>query len=219
MHKIISKKFVQQNEAIKRAMKDRKPGEKVKVIYEKNFKVKNEGGIRTEFMKFKEQNSLIKHLVSHGTKRLIGKWHKVSSGMPKNIYSFFRRALILSLPNKTYLKRWNPSSDDLCNLCGKKQTQLHVFSNCEKARLEGRYTGKHNLVLWTVTKFLETLNEIQLFADLGGYTSPSSSFRGLRPDTVLKKDKDMLVIQVTVCYEANSQRLTTIRGKIFRFKK
>ena len=74
-------------------------------------------------------------------------------------------------------------------------------------------------MLWTVTKYLETLNEIQLFADLGGYTSPSSCFRGLRPDIVLKKDKDMLVIQVTVCYEANTQRLMTIRGKIFRFKK
>ena len=40
-------------------MKDLKPREKVKVICEKNFKVKNDERNWTEFMKLKEQFSVV----------------------------------------------------------------------------------------------------------------------------------------------------------------
>ena len=51
-------------------------------------------------------------------------------------------------------------------------------------------------MLWTVTKFLETLLEIQLFVELGGYTNQSSFFRFLRSHIVLKADKDIIVIEL-----------------------
>ena len=68
-----------------------------------------------------------------------------------------------------------------------------------KIQMEGHFSVVDSYeVPWNV-------GEIKLFADLG-YTSASSCFRFLRPNIIVKKDKDIIVIELTVCYEANTQR-------------
>ena len=61
-------------------------------------------------------------------------------------------------------------------------------------------------MLWTVTEHLEMLREFRLSADLGGYAS-------LRSDVVLKKDKEIIVIELTVFYEANTQKVNDYERK------
>ena len=65
----------------------------------------------------------------------------------------------------------------------------------------------------TVTKYLEALRGFRLFADLGGYTSSPSCFRRFRPDVVLKKNKEIIVNERIVCYEANTQKNNEYKRK------
>ena len=49
--------------------------------------------------------------------------------LPINIRNFCRRYLVMSLANNSNLKRRKISNSELCSLCEKKQTPLHVFNH------------------------------------------------------------------------------------------
>ena len=74
--------------------------------------------------------------------------------MPKNIYVFVRRALIYSLPNNYNLYRWEKIEAASCDLCSVRQTQRHMLSNCSVAVEEGRYTWRHDSILYTMLRYL-----------------------------------------------------------------
>ena len=130
----------------------------------------------------------------------------MTSRMPKNMYSFGRRALIFSLPNKSNLNRWKVANDNLCPHCQKAQTQLHVLSNRSAALTQGRYTWRHNSVLLTIADYLAPLvgRAISLFVDIDGYSNLATCFRTTRLDVVLVDHDKMIVMELTVCFETNS---------------
>ena len=104
----------------------------------------------SEFLKLKKEN--IKFLTENVPLTRISSRKKVVKWLPDSIfYSFSRRYLILALPTKCNLKTWNMIQSDIGCLCNKKsETFHHIVSNCEVSANEGRYTWRHNSVLYTI---------------------------------------------------------------------
>ena len=69
--------------------------------------------------------------------------------MAANTNKFSRKALTFSLPINTNLKPWNKISSDKFLLCNGRQTQLHVLNNCVAAVNDGRYTWRHDPILYS----------------------------------------------------------------------
>ena len=98
----------------------------------------------------KESNTIMKFMKENCTSTSLNIWKKLHQDLPRNIFIFIRRALIFGLPNKTNLLRWKKVDNDTCDLCAKKQTQLHMLSNCLTAVKDGRYMWRHNSILYTM---------------------------------------------------------------------
>ena len=82
----------------------------------------------------------------------IQSWQILVKRLPINIHNFCRRCLVMSLANNSNLKRWKISDSELCSLCTKKQTQLHVFNHYLQAL--NRYTWRHNSIIQTFCNHL-----------------------------------------------------------------
>ena len=119
----------------------------------------------------KEQSVIMKVLQENLSSRELQKWFEMITPLMANIYKFARKALIFCLANNSNLKRWNKSTTDKCYLCDKKQTQLHVLSNCIVSVNEKRYTWRHNSVLKTLLTYIMQLQQhgYELYIDIDGY--------------------------------------------------
>ena len=162
----------------------------------------------------KEQSSIMKELRVLCTGKVISQWNDICQEMTANIYKFARKALIFSLPIRNNLKRWKKISSDECLLCNCKQTQLHVLNHCVKALNDGRYTWRHDSILYTMMYYIKQLVEkgYEIYADLEGYTSTNELFHGqVRPDIALKKDDEVIVIELTCCFETNLRKSNTYK--------
>ena len=153
----------------------------------------------------KEQSIIMKVLQENLSSRELQKWLEMITPLMANIYKFARKALIFCLANNSNLKRWNKSTTDKCYLCDKKQTQLHVLSNCIVSVNEKRYTWRHNSVLKTLSTYIMQLQQhgYELYIDIDGYSNPSQLFNSFRPDAVIRKGDDFIVPELTVCFETN----------------
>ena len=154
----------------------------------------------------KEQNTIMKQLKVLCTGKVITQWNEIAEQMTANTYKFARKALIFSLPINTNLKHWNKISSDKCLLCNGRQTQLHVLNNCVTAVNDGRYTWRHDSILYTVMYYVKQLIEkgYEIYADLEGYTTTNVLFNGnVRPDIAVKKGNDLTTIELTCCFETN----------------
>ncbi len=60
-----------------------------------------------KFMALKKQNILVKFITENCRPSCIRSWNKVVKSLPKNVFCFLRRALILALPTNKNLKTWN----------------------------------------------------------------------------------------------------------------
>ena len=162
-------------------------------------------GIINSMAGLKEQNSIMSVVKSLCTGKVINQWNRMSELMSANTYKFARKALILSLPVNNNLKRWNKIKSDSCHLCKNKQTQLHVLNNCSVSVNEGRYTWRHDSVLWTMLYYINQLQNkgYKVFADVQGYPSTSELFSNHRPDIALKKNDEIVSIELTICFETN----------------
>ena len=98
----------------------------------------------------KEQNTIMKQLKVLCTGKVITQWNEIAEQVTANSCKFARKALILALPINTNLKCWNKINDDKCLFCNGRQTQLHVLSNCVTAVNDGRYTRRHDSILYTI---------------------------------------------------------------------
>ena len=157
----------------------------------------------------KEQSVIMKELKVLCTGNVISLWHSISQEMTENIYRFARQALIFSLPVRNNLKRWKKVNSDACPLCDGKQTQLHVLNHCVKSLNDGRYTWRHDSILYTIMYYVKQLSQkgYEIYADLEGFVSPNELFTGqVRPDIALKKEDEVIVIELTCCFETNLRK-------------
>ena len=175
--------------------------------------------ILSEISTLKEQNCILNVIAEKCTSSSLIEWQKVCDRLPKNIFVFVRKALIFCLPNNTNLFRWKKNPTPSCAIChAEKQTQLHILNNCKKAVDSGRYTWRHNSILVTLCHYLSLLENVgyKLYADIEGRTNPAELFNNLRPDVALLHDDELIVIELTCCFETNFTK--SRQYKIDRYK-
>ena len=132
--------------------------------------------------------------------------------LPRNILKFLSNACIDTLPTNTNLKRWNKRSSPACQLCGNKETLLHVLNNCKVMLDQGRYTWRHNSVLNLLYESIISRNSnFEVNCDLPGILKGISTIptdiatTNKRPDLVIidRKSKNITLVELTVPFDTN----------------
>ena len=104
--------------------------------------------------------------------------------------------------------RWKIIDTSICSMCQGNETQLHVFSNCSKYL--DRYTWRHNSVLLTTLNKISrsTCENVEIYADLenSNYPCTSDLFQQQRPDILVKIGDTVIVIELTVCFDTNTEK-------------
>ena len=168
-----------------------------------------ENNVLEHITTLKEQGTIMQIMRRVSSTKIIRLWNKITFSMPKNLYVFIRNALIFSLPNNSNLKRWGKVESDYCSVYGtQRQTQLHMLANCSVAATEGRYTWRHDSILFTILQFLSQLSlyGFVLYGDLDGYRRTSEIFQTFRPYIALIKNDVLYVIELTRCFETNAEK-------------
>ena len=146
-------------------------------------------------------------------KNVLVNWQTITSKLPDNIVRFCRRYLIYSLSNGTNIQKWKQRETSNCSLCDKKETQLHLFNNCEVALK--RYIWRHNSILKTITNNLlnSSTEAFKIFADIEGFENtnvlfkssrpnePNADMYRQRPDIVILEQHRITVIELTCPFE------------------
>ena len=139
----------------------------------------------------------------------------ITSKLPDNIIKFSRRYLIYSLSNGTNLQKWKQNDSPNCLLCNKKETQLHLFNNCEAALK--RYKWRHNSIIKTIMNSLKTFRseDFKIYADINGFESTNALFKSSRPsepsaemyrqraDIAILGKRRITIMELTCPFETN----------------
>ena len=136
--------------------------------------------------------------------------------LPRNVLKFLSNAAIDTLPTNVNLKRWNKRSSSSCNLCGNKETLLHVLNFCKVMLDQGRYTWRHNSILNYIHSTIKNTNQdsLEIFCDLPGIlvgisTIPTDIIiTSQRPDLVIVNRilKKVTLVELTVPFDLNVTR-------------
>ena len=85
-----------------------------------------------------------------------------------------------------------------------------MLSNCSVSVsvAEGRYTWRHDSILYTLLQYLCQLKNygFNIYGDLEGYCKTSELFHSFRPDIVLVKDDTIYILELTCCFETNTEK-------------
>ena len=136
----------------------------------------------------KEQNIILQAITQSCSCNALLNWQKVCDDLPENIYVFIQKELIVTLTNNTNLRRWKKVDFPLCTLSKtNNQTQLHTLNNCPAVVRLGRYTWRHNSILYTMCHYLLEFGNaaFKLCADLIGFKSPTELFNRLTLDMMI----------------------------------
>ena len=142
-----------------------------------------------------------------------GVWNRIMQGLPAGQLSFLLRAASDTLPTPHNLKHWRFSVDGSCPLCSSPPpTTLHILNGCPLALSQGRYTWRHDSVL---VKLLSTIKmllspEDRIYGDLSSFresdsplaTVPPEIVTSARPDMVVVRNCEILLIELTVPYNS-----------------
>ena len=101
-----------------------------------------------------------------------------------------------------------------CFLCHHMQTQLHVLSNWGKCL--NRYSWRHDSVLNSLlqqfSKILKTSSKIYCDSN----KLQSQLFTTQRPDIAILDGDQMTVIELTICFEANTTKSREYKIKQYK---
>ena len=126
----------------------------------------------------------------------------------------------LNAPHQSNLKRWKKVYNEDCPLCKEKQSLLHV---CQKALDLRWYTKHHDSVLEVIASLVKDhIPNVYVFsADLSSekYSFPEHICKSdsLLPDIVIWSDlkREVWLIELTVCFETNTENAATRKREIF----
>ena len=98
------------------------------------------------------------------------------------------------------------SQSSNCSLSLQSETVQHVISSC-KFLDEGRFTWRHNSLLFSLANALSSLKQSAVYADLPSFLSLGLiTGESFRPDLLLLTDEKILyVLEITVRFETNIQ--------------
>ena len=205
LYNATSYKYVKHDEIVNACAKK----ENVKSLCSSEYERRKNEEIWANFLNLSEENVIIKHILEVSRAKYIKLWQKMIDKLPKNIYTFCRRAIVFSLANNSNLFRWKRRANPDCDLCGKKQTQHHVMSFCKTALNQARYTWRHNSVLKTIASHLQSVLtplNASLYVDIPGYLNPSEIFESARPDLLVVWGDSVTAIELTCCFELNTKK-------------
>ena len=112
---------------------------------------------------------------------------------------------INTLPTKTNLKQWGKLVNDKC-FCGQRQTLNHILNCCKPSLDQGRFTFRHDNILFYVSQCLDR-QKFKCFLDLdghqtgaGGTIPPNLVVTLQKPDIVIidQKTKSVSMFELTV---------------------
>ena len=100
------------------------------------------------------------------------------------------------------------------------ETMLHIFSHCTKYL--DRYTWRHDSILKLIANkiarsIVDTTIELYVDCDKLAYRCTSDLFQSSRPDIVVIIKNNIVVIELTVCFETNTEK--SRKYKQDRYKK
>ena len=172
LYKMTTLKNVNSDFIVNKAFSQDLPNNKIKAKCKSILNKEITESVWDNFMGLKKQCILIKQIIEVSMVKDIQSWQILVKRLPINIHNFCRRYLVMSLANNSNLKRWKTSNSELCSLCTKKQTQLHVFNHCLRAL--NRYTWRHNSIIQTFSNHLlqKACYDFRLYADIEGFENP-----------------------------------------------
>ena len=77
-----------------------------------------------------------------------------------------------------------------------------MLSNCSVSVAEGQYTWRHDSILYTLLQYL---------CQLKNYGFTIELFHSFRPDIVLVKDDTIYILELTCCFETNTEKSTNFK--------
>ena len=97
----------------------------------------------------------------------------------------------------------SPTSD--CSFCLQPESLLHVVVGCKKHPEEGRYTWRHESILYFLAKPLQSSKNSSLYVDIPGFISLCAlTGDSLNPDLLLViPDKCPYIFELTVGFKTN----------------
>jgi len=133
--------------------------------------------------------------------------------LPRNVLKFLTNSCIDTLPTNRNLQRWKKRNSPACQLCGNKETLLHVLNNCRTMLDQGRYTWRHNSILKLIFNAIKPENPdgLEIFCDLPGKMTGISTIptdilvTAKRPDLTIIDRPNMIItlVELTVPFEKN----------------
>ena len=175
---------------------------------------------------------MLKNLVSQGhfleltkVEQLDATWKSFIFNLPKGTMKWLLNASINTLPTKANLRQWGKVTNDKC-FCSKKQTLNHILNGCKTALEQGRFTWRHDSILYYIANCLDMKN-FSCYVDLEGYQTPACGtlppeviVSTLKPDIVIidNKNKQVKIFELTVPGEnriSEAHRLKTEKYQHF----
>ena len=128
-----------------------------------------------------------------------GTWNRLLLGCNPGHISFVLRAASDTLPTAVNLQRWRIQCSAKCSLCGCTQpTTAHVLGGCPSALTQGRFTFRHNQVLYCLAsellKFVAGQCMVSVYADLPGMRASDSPQTTIPPSLLITPYRPDIVI-------------------------
>ena len=150
-------------------------------------------------------------------------WKSYIFNLPKGTMKWLLNSCIDTLPTKANLRQWGKVTSDKC-WCSQKQTLNHILNGCRKALDQGRFTWRHDSLLYYIASCLDTKN-FTCFVDIeghqtnsGGTLPPDIIVSTLKPDIVIvdQKLKSVFIFELTVPGETRIQEAHRIKTEKYQ---
>ena len=142
----------------------------------------------------------------HDDSRAPHLWATTVTTLHEQTLSFALNALTDTLPHNDNPHLWKKLPSASCNLCGQRQTLLHVLNAYPYALKHRRYNDRHDSILECLYTYLKKLlpPTQTITADLPGhkYSFPQHiACTDCRPDIVVWDQSSLTIVELTVPYE------------------
>ena len=150
-------------------------------------------------------------------------WKSFIFNLPKGTMKWLLNSSINTLPTKANLRQWGKVTNDKC-WCSQKQTLNHILNGCKRALDQGRFTWRHDSILYYIANCLDRKNftcyvDIEGFqTNSGGTLPPEIIVSTLRPDIVIidPKLKSIIILELTVPGETRIREAHRIKAEKYQ---
>ena len=182
---------------------------------------------------FEESQEILSHvktLISQGhfleltkVEQTDATWKSYIFNLPKGTMKWLLNASINTLPNKANLRKWGKVSNDKC-WCSKKQTLNHILNGCKRSLEQGRFTWRHDSILYYIATCLDK-KSFSCYVDLeghqtqaGGTLPPEIIVSTLKPDIVIidNKKKQIKIFELTVPGESRISEAHRLKSEKYQ---